>query len=176
MKSLNFTKTSKNIEKIVAVSSTMDCMITVASMAVNVYDINSSNPNTFSSPRNVFNMVRDSIKTPIVIESITRASKNVAVMPGCRVFKFIDTYYVQDGSGSYKKSTLSTLPIATVFDPLMKFYMISNQVFKYNVADDSSVLLFTIFGLQTTTELYVSEDEQKVIILSYVYKRIVYID
>lgn len=124
MKSLTFTKTLKNVEKIVAVSSTMDCMITVAQMAVNVYDINSSNPNTLSSPRNVLDMVRDSIKTLIVIESTTRASKNVAVMPGCRVFKFIDTYYVQDGTGSYKKSTLSTLPSTTVFDPSMKFYMI----------------------------------------------------
>jgi hypothetical protein len=159
MKSLTFTKTSKNIEKIVTVSSTMDCMITVASMAVNVYKINSSNPNTFSSPVNVFSVVKDAVKTPIVIESTTRAFKNVTVMPGCGFFKFIDAFYVQDGSGSYKKSTLSTLPSATVFDASMRYYMTSNQVFKYNITDDSSVLLFAVSGIQTTTELYVSEDE-----------------
>lgn len=104
VKSSVLTKKTNNIEKIVAVSYTMDCMITVGTSAVNIYKINGSETNAFSSPVNVFSLVNGDVQNPTIIESMTRAFKNVTVTPKCESFKFLNFFYVQDGSGSYKKS------------------------------------------------------------------------
>jgi hypothetical protein len=111
----------------VAVSPSMDCMLTVGAMTVNLYKINSSNPETFSASVNLFSLVTDYIKTPIVIESVTRASKSVILADGCRVFKFIDALFVQDTNGTYKKSVLTTLLGNTDFlDSSIKYIIKGN--------------------------------------------------
>ncbi len=63
------------------------------------------------------------------------------VRNGCEFIECSSTYLVIDGSGNYKQSTFAPAGYAQ-FDSSMKYYVLSNQVFRFEPSNDSSVLLF----------------------------------